>query len=423
MRLLKRYMIAAVTFAVMAAFSLSAANVKLGDEQFSMYLPELSGKRVAVFSNQSGIVGDKVLKGRGTDLNAPKVYGPHLVDVLKNRKHVNVTVIFSPEHGFRGNADAGAKVGDSIDGATGIKIVSLYGAPGRPNREDIGLFDVLLVDIQDVGLRYYTYYVTMYRLMNICAASGKKVIVLDRPNPNGFYVDGPVLDMKYKSGVGALPIPVVHGMTLGELALMINGEGWLEGGKQCELTVVPCKGYTHDTKYSLIMPPSPNLKTMRAVYLYASTCYFEGSVVSLGRGTEHPFEMYGSPDMRLFSYKFVPRSMPGALHPDYEGQECSGVDLTTLTYEEIWRNGINLNYIVNAYSMLMSLPGADRERGLLPDGRPFFGRNPFIDKLIGNSWVREMIIDGCSPEDIKSMWKDDVERFKSLRRKYLLYNE
>lgn len=171
------------------------------------------------------------------------------------------------------------------------------------------------------------------------------------------------------------------------------------------------------------MPPSPNLKTMRAVYLYASTCYFEGSVVSLGRGTEHPFEMYGSPDMRLFSYKFVPRSMPGALHPDYEGQECSGVDLTSLTYEEIWRNGINLNYIVNAYSMLMSLPGADRERGLLPDGRPFFGRNPFIDKLIGNSWVREKIIDGCSPEDIKSMWKDDVERFKSLRRKYLLYNE
>ena len=423
MRLLKRYMIAAVTFAVMAAFSLSAANVKLGDEQFSMYLPELSGKRVAVFSNQSGIVGDKVLKGRGTDLNAPKVYGPHLVDVLKNRKHVNVTVIFSPEHGFRGNADAGAKVGDSIDGVTGIKIVSLYGAPGRPNREDIGLFDVLLVDIQDVGLRYYTYYVTMYRLMNICAASGKKVIVLDRPNPNGFYVDGPVLDMKYKSGVGALPIPVVHGMTLGELALMINGEGWLEGGKQCELTVVPCKGYTHATKYSLIMPPSPNLKTMRAVYLYASTCYFEGSVVSLGRGTEHPFEMYGSPDMRLFSYKFVPQSMPGALHPDYEGQECRGVDLTTLTYEEIWRNGINLNYIVNAYSMLMSLPGADRERALLPDGRPFFGRNPFIDKLIGNSWVREKIIDGCSPEDIKSMWKDDVERFKSLRRKYLLYNE
>lgn len=416
-------MIAAVTFAVMAAFSLSAANVKLGDEQFSMYLPELSGKRVAVFSNQSGIVGDKVLKGRGTDLNAPKVYGPHLVDVLKNRKHVNVTVIFSPEHGFRGNADAGAKVGDSIDGVTGIKIVSLYGAPGRPNREDIGLFDVLLVDIQDVGLRYYTYYVTMYRLMNICAASGKKVIVLDRPNPNGFYVDGPVLDMKYKSGVGALPIPVVHGMTLGELALMINGEGWLEGGKQCELTVVPCKGYTHATKYSLIMPPSPNLKTMRAVYLYASTCYFEGSVVSLGRGTEHPFEMYGSPDMRLFSYKFVPQSMPGALHPDYEGQECRGVDLTTLTYEEIWRNGINLNYIVNAYSMLMSLPGADRERALLPDGRPFFGRNPFIDKLIGNSWVREKIIDGCSPEDIKSMWKDDVERFKSLRRKYLLYNE
>ena len=310
-------LIAVVALSLTAAFSLSARGVILGDEQFSSYLPELQGKKVAVFSNKSGVVGDKVLKGKGLPLDGPKKFGPHLVDVLL-RKKVNVSVIFSPEHGFRADADAGEHVSSSTDPQTGVEIVSLYGNSGRPSAEDAEKFDVLLVDIQDVGLRFYTYYVTMYRLMDFCADYGRKVIVLDRPNPNGFYVDGPILDMDYKSGVGALPIPVVHGMTLGELALMINGEGWLKDGKKCQLSVVTCRNYTHQTKYQLIMPPSPNLKTMRAVYLYPSTCLFEGTVVSLGRGTDHPFEMYGSPDMKLFSYRFMPKSMPGAKKPDYQ---------------------------------------------------------------------------------------------------------
>lgn len=415
------YMIAAVTVMVMAAIPLYGRTV-LGDEQFSRYIPMLRGRRVAVFSNQSGIVGDKVLSGKDGDLSAPKTFGPHLVDALLQRK-VNVSLIFSPEHGFRGDADAGARVDNSIDSRTGVRIVSLYGSRNKPSNEEMDLFDVLLVDIQDVGLRYYTYYITMFRLMDICAEKGRRVIILDRPNPNGFYVDGPVLDMKYRSGVGYLPVPVVHGMTLGELALMINGEGWLSDGRRCDLEVIPCRRYRHGDKYTLIMSPSPNLKTMRAVYLYASTCYFEGTVISLGRGTGHPFEMYGSPDMGIYSYRFMPESMPGAARPDYEGQWCYGIDLTHMPLEAIWDAGIDLGYLVNAFRTVMASPGADSRTGTLPDGRRFFGKKPFLDKLIGNSWVREMIMEGNDAQSIKARWRPDVEAFKVRRRPYLLYEE
>ena len=413
---------------------LEARKVVTGDIRFSAYLPDLKGRRVAVFSNQTGIAGDRIFDEKGRRLRNPNPltscdnplrhssYGQHIVDALLER-NVNVSVILSPEHGFRGDADAGEKVLSSVDESTGVPVLSLYGNPGRPSADDMAGFDVLLIDIQDVGLRYYTYYVTMYRLMGLCAEYGKKVIVLDRPNPNGFYVDGPVLDMAYKSGVGALPIPVVHGMTLGELALMINGEGWLKDGVRCDLKVVPCKGYSHQTKYSLIIPPSPNLKTMRAVYLYSSVCFFEGSAVSLGRGTDHPFEMYGSPDMKGCSHKFTPVSMPGAKKPDYQDQCCYGRDLRTLPVEEIWREGVNLEYVIDAYRTLMSLPDADSERGVLPDGRPFFGRKPFIDKLIGNSWVREKIISGADADEIRAMWSGDVESFREKRKPYLLYSE
>ena len=420
-KILIKFFIVAIAIMSMAAISLSARTI-LGDEQFGEYLPLLKGRRVAVFSNRSGVVGDKVLKGKNQDMSAEKTFGPHLVDVLIKKK-INVALIFSPEHGFRGMADAGEKVSSSIDPVTNVPIVSLYGSSGRPSKEDAKGFDVLVIDIQDVGLRFYTYYVTMLRLMNFCAENGKDVIILDRPNPNGFYVDGPILDMTYRSGVGAIPIPVVYGMTLGELALMINGEGWLDRGMKCNLNVVPCRNYTHRDRYQLIMPPSPNLKTMRAVYLYASTCFFEGTVVSLGRGTDHPFEMYGSPDMSIFSYKFMPMSMPGAKHPDYEGQWCYGTDLTMMSVEQICDRGIDLNYLINAYSMLMSLPGSSRENGLLPDGRPFFGTKPYFDKLMGNSWVREKIMDGSSAEDIKLLWKQDVDAFIARRRPYLIYDE
>ena len=374
-------------------------TLTLGDERFEEYIPGLKNKRVAVFSNHTGIVGNKV-----TD----KGLGPHVVDALIE-KGVDVRLIFSPEHGFRGDADAGEMVESGKDPKTGVEIVSLFGALKHPRPEDMTKFDVLLVDIQDVGLRYYTYYITMSHLMESCAASGKKVIVLDRPNPNGFYVDGPVLEPEYKSGVGTIPVPTVHGMTLGELALMINGEGWLEGGVKCDLAVVPCLGYTHQTKTGLLVPPSPNLKSLRAIYLYSSTCFFEGTVMSLGRGTDAPFEIFGHPGMSVSSpYSFTPRSVPGAKNPPLKDQLCYGYDLRDIPFETIWEKGVDLEYVITAFKGL----------GI---GEKFF--SSFFDKLAGTGYVREMILKGASADEIKARWKDDVEAFKRLRRQYLLYPE
>ena len=397
-------------------------DVVLGDERMEEYLPLLKGKRVAILSNQSGIVGD-VVDGKPCrrEINAETVdepflpfgsdrLGPHLLDVLLE-KGVDVAAVFSPEHGFRGLADPGELVGDDRDAKTGVPVISLYkGGKMEISREVLDSFDILVADLQDVGLRYYTYYITLQDAMAICAENGKEVVVLDRPNPNGFYVDGPILDPKFKSGVGGLPVPTVHGMTLGELALMANGEGWLEGGVKCDLEVVPCLGYTHATKYSLIMPPSPNLKDMRAVYLYASTCYFEGTVVSLGRGTDRPFEMFGHPDMEGYSFTFTPRSVPGAKNPPLKDQVCHGVDLGEKPLEEIWNEGINLEYVIEAYRAL----------GM---GEAFFGKNNFFDLLAGVGYFREMILDGAGADEIKARWKDDVEDFKVRRRPYLLYPE
>ena len=269
-------------------------------------------------------------------------------------------------------------------------------------------FDVLLVDIQDVGLRFYTYYISMVKLMDACAEFGRPVIVLDRPNPNGHYIDGPILDMKYKSGVGWLPIPVVHGMTLGELARMVNGEHWLPEDRECDLTVVPCLNYTHQTHYVLPVPPSPNLPNMRAVYLYPSTCYFEATPVSLGRGTDWPFQVYGHPNMKGYDFSFTPRSVPGAKNPPQLNKKCYGVDLTGLTDEEIWAKGLNLEYVIDAYRNLNL-------------GDHFF--RSFFEKLIGVDYVRRMIEEGKSADEIKAMWHDDVEKFREQRRPYLLYEE
>ena len=424
-------------------------KVVLGDERFEKYLPLLQGKRVAVFSNQTGIVGDKVTGSKLADALAkyggcfpalsvsepaeatdqekkfeeislipftePSVpggqieYGQHIVDALIERG-VDVKAIFSPEHGFRGNADAGEHVSSSVDEKTGVEILSLYEKGSRiPSKEKTDKFDVLVIDIQDVGLRYYTYYITMHHLMEACARDGKKVIILERPNPNGFYVDGPVLDMKFKSGVGWLPITTVHGMTLGELALMINGEKWLENGT-CDLTVIPCLNYTHSTRYSLILPPSPNIKDMRAVYLYSSTCYFEGTVVSLGRGTQFPFEAYGHPAMTGYSFSFVPRSIPGAKSPQFLEEECHGVDLRRKPLRDIWAEKINLEYVIDAYRNLNM-------------GDKFFGKNNFFELLAGVDWFRSMIENGSSAAGISARWASDVENFKSRRAPYLLYPE
>lgn len=363
----------------------------LGDERTDEYFPLLKGKRVAIFSNHTGLVGDK-----------------HLLDVLVEAGF-DVTAIFSPEHGFRGNADAGEHVSASTDPKTGVPILSLYdGRAQRPSAESMKKFDVLVADIQDVGLRFYTYYISLCRLMDACAEYDIPVVVLDRPNPNGHYVDGPILDMKFRSGVGWLPIPVVHGMTLGELARMANGEGWLPQGRRCRLTVVPCQGYTHATEYRLPVPPSPNLPDMRSVYLYASLCPFEGTPVSLGRGTAHPFQMYGHPAMKGCSFSFTPHSMPGAKNPPLKDQLCYGVDLSVLSEAEARATGFDLKYVVDAY----------RRTGL---GEDFF--RPFFDLLMGTDRVRKLILEGRTADEIRSTWAAEVEAFKERRRPYLLYAE
>ena len=422
------------------------SDIILGDERADIYLPLLDGKRVALFTNQTGIVGNRIetatdsledKEDTGTDsltvgedlipfgqtLDGSSVeYGEHIVDALV-RQEVNLTVIFVPEHGLRGKDDAGAQVLDSVDEKTGVPAVSLFGSGSAyPSSGDMDRFDTLVIDIQDVGLRYYTYYITMYYLMDACAAAGKEVIILDRPNPNGFYVDGPILQDEFVSGVGILPIPVVHGMTLGELAQMFNGEGWLSGGKDaCLLTVVPCENYTHQTKSSLVINPSPNLKDMRAVYLYASTCYFENTAFSIGRGTEFPFEIYGSPyitDNDEFDFSFTPVSMEGASSPDFEGQECYGKDLRGVPLRQIWDEKINLEYVIDAYHALQ-----EQNPGISFFGQPDGSGHYWIDILFGTDRVRRMIEEGDGPREIEQSWQTEVEAFKEQRRPYLLYDE
>ena len=329
----------------------------------------------------------------------------HLVDLL-HAQGFDVTGIFSPEHGFRGTADAGEHVGNSVDPATGIPIRSLYdGNTRRPSDETMRSFDVLVVDMQDVGLRFYTYYITMLRMMDACAAYGHRVVVLDRPNPNGDKVDGPLLQSRYYSGVGALPIPVLHGLTMGEIARMAVGEGW---AKPCDLTIVPCRNYTHSTPYELPVPPSPNLRTQRAVYLYASLCLFEGTSVSVGRGTDRPFEVYGHPGLADYPYRFTPRPTAGAKHPLHEGKTCRGEDLGNMSFDEARATGFSLRWLIDACRAL----GRDPK---------FF--NPMFEKLVGVDYVREMILAGADEADIRARWEDELKRYRQLRRSYLLYEE
>ena len=384
-----------IRFWIVAAFAaLSAAAsaaVVVGAASTDEYIPLLKGKKVALLSNHTGMVGNE-----------------HVLDIMLD-KGVNVTTIFSPEHGFRGTADAGEHVSSGVDEKTGIPIASLYDGKSRtPKKEVMDNIDIIVTDIQDVGLRYYTYYCTMVDLMNAAITYGKEFMVLDRPNPNGMYVDGPILDMKYESGVGRLPITVVHGMTLGEIANMANGEGWLKDGKKVPLTVIKCKNYTHQTRYELPVAPSPNLPNMHSIYLYPSTCYFEATPVSLGRGTDKPFQVYGHPDMKGYSFSFTPRSIDGAKNPPQLDKLCHGVDLTGIPDEEIIARGINLEYVIDAYNNL----------GI---GDKFF--TSFFEKLIGNGEIRKMIEEGKSADEIKATWKGDVEKFKKQRKPYLLYAE
>lgn len=374
-----------------------SARVLVGMTDTAAYFPLLRGQRVAVLANQTSVA--EMPGAAGADA-AGRV---HLVDLLHG-EGFDVAAIFSPEHGFRGTADAGEHVKSSVDTRTGIPIRSLYdGNTKRPSDEAMRSFDVLVVDMQDVGLRFYTYYISMLRMMDACADFGRRVVVLDRPNPNGHIIDGPVLDMKYRSGVGAIPVPVLHGLTMGEIARMAAGEGW---AKQCALTVVKCRNYTHATEYLLPVAPSPNLPTARAVYLYAALCPFEGTVVSLGRGTDKPFEMYGHPDMTGRTFSFTPRPTAGAKHPPLEGRLCRGVDLSGMPLAEAREVGFSLRYVIDACADL----------GM---GDRFF--TPMFEKLVGVGWVREMILAGASEAEIRARWADDVERYRERRTKYLLY--
>ncbi len=375
---------------LLCAFGVQAATLRVGAERVEEYLPMVEGRRVALLANHTSLVCG----------------GEHLVDMLC-RKGVTVTAIFSPEHGFRGTADAGERVTSGVDPKTGIPIRSLYdGNKRRPSDEVMHSFDLLLVDLQDVGLRFYTYYITMLRMMEACAEFGRQVIILDRPNPNGMYVDGPLLDMRYKSGVGALPIPVVHGMTMGEIARMAVGEGW--AGKVA-LTVVPVEGYRRSMRYVLPVAPSPNLRSQHAIYLYPAVCLFEGTIVSLGRGTEAPFEMYGHPEMTGCNFFFTPQSTAGAKNPPLLEQRCYGVDLRNILSEKIISEGFTLKYIIDAYRRTGSR------------GEAFF--TPFFEKLVGVDYIRRMIIEGRPEEDIRALWQEDIARFRTQRQPYLLYQE
>jgi len=370
------------------------ATVVVGAARTDRYVPLLRGKRIALLSNQTGTVGDR-----------------HVLDIML-ANGLNVTTIFSPEHGFRGTADAGEHVSSTVDEKTGIPIASLYdGKSPMPSAETMAGFDVIVTDIQDVGLRFYTYYVTMVNLMDAAAAYGKEFVVFDRPNPNIMTVDGPILDMTLKSGVGRLPIPTVYGMTMGELAQMVNGEVWLKQGKQVPLTVIPCAGYTRHTRYVLPIAPSPNLPNMLSIYLYPSTCYFEGTTVSLGRGTDWPFQVYGHPDMTGRTFEFTPRSRAGAKNPPQLDQLCHGVDLHTMDPEAAIAQGINLEYVIDAY------------RDLTAQGKQFYLKSNFFDKLMGRSDIRDMIAQGMTAAQIKATWADDVARFRQQRAPYLIYPE
>lgn len=370
---------------------LFSQSIKVGAERMDEYLPLLAGKSVAVVANPTSCVG-----------------ATHLVDTLLARG-VNIKSIFCPEHGFRGQAEAGASVDNETDMRTGLPILSLYGKNKKPTPDRLEGIDIVIFDIQDVGARFYTYISTLHYVMEAVAENGLQLLVLDRPNPNGFYVDGPVLDLSYRSFVGMHPVPIVHGMTIGEYALMINAEGWLEGGINCNMTVITMQHYTHDSLYRLPIAPSPNLKTPNAIYLYPSLCCFEGTTVSVGRGTDMPFEVIGSPQYSCTNggeFSFVPKPIKGASqNPLHNGKQCKGMDLRGKGQSIIASRKLDLSYLKAMYDCV----GNDK----------FF--NSFFEKLMGTAELRKQIMAGTPDEAIRASWQPQLDEFKTIRKKYLLY--
>lgn len=368
-------------------------SVITGAERTALYLPILTNKRIGAVVNHTSLIGTA-----------------HLVDSLLGLG-VKVQKIYAPEHGFRGLADAGEEVGDGQDQATGLPIISLYGDHQKPTKTDLAGIDLMVFDIQDVGARFYTYISTMSYLMEACAEENIPLVILDRPNPNGHYVDGPVLEKTYRSFVGLHEVPVVHGMTVGEYAQMVNGEGWLGGGMKCDLTVIPCLNYDHSTYYELPVKPSPNLPNMHAIYLYPSLCFFEGTNVSVGRGTDKQFQVYGAPGFPGGNFSFTPQPGEGAKNPPFEGKRCAGFDLSSLSIETLQTHkSLNLNYLIDFYHSF-------------PDKQGFFLKNLFFDKLAGNSTLRKQIMEGKSETEIRESWAAGLSIFKEKRKQYLLYKD
>jgi len=367
---------------VLFTFSAQAQELVLASERTDVYLRHLQNKKVGVVGNQTSMIANT-----------------HLVDSLLSLG-IDIVKVFSPEHGFRGKADAGAIIEDGIDSKTGISIISLYGKNKKPKAEQLQEIDILVFDIQDVGVRFYTYISTLHYVMEAAAESNIKVIVLDRPNPNGHYVDGPILDTSFRSFVGMHPIPIAHGMTIGEYAKMINRENWIT--TRCELIVIEMENYTHNINYDLPIKPSPNLPNSRAVNLYPSLCLFEGTNISVGRGTDYPFQHFGAPYLKS-NYSFMPKSGEGSKYPKHENIVCFGTDLR---FQDNYLTTINLNWIIETYKQCTKK-------------EEFF--NTFFNKLAGNDKLKKQVIAGKTAKEIKASWQEGLEKFMEIRGKYLIY--
>ena len=368
-------------------------DVVPGAYNVAEYYDLIKDKKVGLVVNQTSLIDDK-----------------HIVDSLLEL-NVDVRRIFAPEHGFRGKADAGEEIKDGIDVKSGLPLISLYGKKKKPSKEDLMDIDVMLFDIQDVGVRFYTYISSLHYVMEACAEQNIALIVLDRPNPNAHYIDGPVLEKEYTSFVGMHPVPVVYGMTIGEYAQMINGEGWLSDDLKVNLTVIQNRNYTHSTFYDLPVKPSPNLPNARSILLYPSLCFFEGTHVSVGRGTNNQFQVIGHPKLTIGKSSFTPISMEGAKYPKHENAECKSIDLTKVTTGSLMESGrLDVSFLLDVY------------KDLSTQGEDFFLDNNFFEKLAGTAALRQQIKDGWSEEKIVATWKDDLQSFDQIRKKYLLYD-
>ncbi|RDV13247.1 DUF1343 domain-containing protein [Pontibacter diazotrophicus] len=373
-------------------------SITTGADQIEEYLPYLKGKRVGMVVNPTSIIG-----------NTPSV------DSLKSLG-VDIVRIFGPEHGFRGDASAGVKVDDSIDPKTGIEVVSLYGKNNKPTKEQLQDIDLMIFDIQDVGARFYTYTITMHRVMEACADNGVELMILDRPNPNGYLVDGPILDMSLKSGIGIHPVPVAHGMTVGEYAHMINGEGWLANKAQCKIRVVKIKNYTHDTPYVLPVAPSPNLNTPQSILLYPTLCLFEGTIISQGRGTHFPFTVLGNPDLKgKYAFSFTPVGIKGMSEtPLHQNQACYGMDLREYDIANLRKSRqLNLKWLMEMYQ---AYPAKEKFFDFKQSNQ--MGN---FNKLAGTTLLKEQIIAGKTEDEIRQSWEPALNQYKQTRKKYLLY--